>query len=121
MLSYKLFGAGIQGLAVTAIGKDVATGISASGSTQGTATVLTCASNQVTNVAGGSGVILDPNASFGDSQLVYNGVSNPLKVYPPVGASINGLTTNSPVILPINTACEFHCFSTTSWTAILSR
>lgn len=121
MLSYKLQGANIQGLAVIAMGKDVGTSLSAAGTTQGTATILTNASNQITTVGSGAGVVLDPQASYGDSQLIYNAGLNPLKVYPPSGASINGLGTNLPVILPVNTACEFHCFSTTSWTAILSR
>ena len=52
--------------------------------------------------------------------MIYNGGANPLKVYPPSGAQINALGTNQPMTLPVRTACEFYCLTTTLWTGVLS-
>ena len=120
MLAYKVFGAGLPGLAVTAICQDIVTGITAAGTSQSDATSLTASVNVVSTVAAGTGVVLSSEARGGDSQLVYNGGSNPMIVYPPSGAQINSLALNGGVIIPIRTSCEFHCFSTTQWTANLS-
>ena len=120
MLGYKVFGAGIPGLAVQALCQDVATSVSATGTTQGTATALTSTVNYVGTVGASSGVILFSTATAGDSQVVYNGGANPVRVYPPVGARINGLSTNAAAIISINTAVEFHCISATQWIGVLS-
>jgi len=120
MLGYKVMQAGVQGLAVQAICMDAGTGISAAGATQGTATALTNAVNFLSTVASGTGVVLSSSATAGDSQLVYNGGANPVKVYPPSGASINGLATNAAATVGVRQACEFHCGSATQWAAVLS-
>ena len=120
MLGYKVMQAGVQGLAVQALCMDAATGIAAAGTTQGTATALGSAVNFIGTAAAGSGVVLSSSASAGDSQLVYNGGANPVKVYPPSGATINRLATNAAATIATNTACEFHCGSTTQWAAVLS-
>jgi len=120
MLGYKVMGAGIPGLAVQALCMDAATGIAAAGTTQGTATSLTAAVNFLSTVASGAGVVLSASATGGDSQLIFNGGSNAVKVYPPSGAKINGLATDAPALLAINTACEFWCGSSTQWAAVLS-
>jgi hypothetical protein len=120
MLGYKVMQAGVQGLAVQAICMDAATAISAAGSTQGTATSLTNAVNFIGTAASGSGVVLSSSATAGDSQFVYNGGANPVKVYPPSGASINGLTANAPHVLVMRTACQYFCGSATQWAAVLS-
>ena len=119
MLAYKLFGAGLTTLAVEAM-KDVATGLTATGTVQADAYEVTYAKNAFSTVASGAGAVLDSDAAPGDSQLVYNGGANVLRVYPPSGAHINGLGTNNAMLLATNTACEFFCLTTTLWTGVLS-
>lgn len=120
MLSYKLNSMGFDVGKIQAMALDVVTGISAAGSTQSTATHLDAASNFVSTVSSGQGVRLSINAIGGDEQFVFNGGSVALKVYPPVGAAINGLSTNLPAILAAETGCVFYCGSTTQWAAVLS-
>ena len=120
MLSYKVFG-NVSDLLLLSVCKDVGTAISAAGTTQGTATQLTNAENFLTTVAAGSGVILDSQASAGDSQFIYNGGANPVNVYPPSGARIQVLATNLPMILPVGTSVNLYCASTTLWAGVLSR
>ena len=119
MLGYKLFASGLNSTQVAAILLDVGTSISAAGTTQATATALTNTLNGVTTAAAGSGVVLY-GGSAGDSQTVYNGGANAVNVYPPSGAKINGLATNSPHLLATNTACEFWFLSATPVIGVLS-
>jgi len=121
MLSYKAFGAGLPGLVVQAISQDVATAISAAGTTQGTATELTAHVNVVSTVASGAGVILYSKSVPVDSQVIFNAGANELIVYPVSSAKINSLPVNTGVILPTNTAMEVIMVSTTQHIAILSR
>ena len=120
MLSYKLFGAGMSTLMVEAM-KDSAAGLTATGTTQGTAYEVTTAKAGFTTVASGAGAILDSDAAAGDSQMIYNGGANALLVYPPSGSAINNLAANSAALIPPATSCEFFCLSTTLWTGILSN
>jgi len=119
MLGFKLFGSGLTTLAVASICQDAATGISAAGTTQGTATALTNTLNGLGTVAAGAGVVLYAG-SAGDCQIVYNGGANPVNVYPPSGASINQMAANIPHSLPRNTACEYWFFSATQVVGVLS-
>ena len=119
-LAWKLFGSGLNSLQVAAIGNDVASGLTATGTNQATAYAMTAADNEFTTVADGSGARLYAGTP-GDSQTVYNGGANPITVYPPTGSQINGLGTNNGVALPSATACLFKCVSSTRWIGILSR
>ena len=119
MLAYKLLASGLNSLSVESM-KDVATGLTATGSDQSGAYEVTFAKNAFTTVAASTGAVLDSDAAPGDSQLVYNGGANVLRVYPPSGAQINGLGTNNAMLLATNTACEFFCLTTTLWTGVLS-
>jgi hypothetical protein len=119
MLGYKLFGSGLGTLSVSAIVQDVGTAISAAGTSQGTATALTNTLNGLSSVAAGAGVVLYAG-SAGDCQLVYNGGANAVRVYPPSGATINGLAANTPHILATNTACEYWFLSATQVFGVLS-
>lgn len=119
MLGHKVFGAGLEQLACRAICQDVSAGLTATGATQSNAYLLTSAVNGFTTVASGTGAILYSGAS-GDSQTVFNGGVNHLKVYPPVGSRINGLPINQAILLAPNTGIELHCLSTTLWFGILS-
>lgn len=120
MLSYKLIGSGLNTLNVESM-KDVATGLTATGSTRTDAYEVTFAKNAFSSVPDGTGAILDSDAAPGDSQLVYNGGANVLRVYPTTGATINNLAANSPALVPTATACEFFMMSTTAWVGVLSK
>ena len=120
MLSYKLFGSGLNTLSVAAM-TDVATGLTSAGTTQGTAYEATTAKAYFSTVGAGSGVVLDDQAAAGDEQMIYNGGANPLLVYPPSGASIKPRGSNQAITLPVNTACIFYCISSTQWVGVLSR
>ena len=119
MLGHKLFSAGLQGPLSEALCKDTAS-VSAAGTTQGTATELTAADNEVTTVASGAGVILSSNLAAGDVQTVFNAGANPLKVYPPSGMQINSLSSNASMLLAVNTGCLFKCISSTRVFGVLS-
>ena len=120
MLAYKLFGSGLNTLNVAAM-TDVATGLTATGTTQVTAYEVTTAKAAFSTVASGAGAVLDDQAAAGDSQLIYNGGANALSIYPPSGAQINALGANNAMLLATKTACEFHCLTTTLWTGVLSQ
>ena len=120
MLSHKVFGAGIPGLAVQALCQDVTIGISAAGTVQGDATALTSSVNVVSTVAAGSGVVLYSASVPVDSQKIYNAGANQLNVYPPTGFNINSLAANTAISLATNSAIELTCVSTTRFIAILS-
>lgn len=119
MLGFKLFGSGLSDLAVSAIGNDVNAGVSAAGTDQSGATELSNCLNSVTTVAASSGVRLYAGTA-GDWQLVYNAGANPLKVYPPTSAKINGIATNGAHTLMQNTACVYFFLSTTQVVGVLS-
>lgn len=120
MLSWKVFGSGMPGLQVRAVCKDVGITLSAAGTTQGTATELTAADNEVTTVADGAGVVTSQFLASGDTQSVFNAGANALKVYPTSGMKINSLPANQPMLLPTSTGCLLKCVSTTRIFGILS-
>ena len=120
MLGFKLFGSGLPGLTVQALCQDVNASVTAAGTNQSTATELTNAVNYITTVAAGTGVVLYSGLTAGDSQLIYNAGANPLLIYPFSGAQINGIGTNAGITLPIATAIELTCISSTQLIGILS-
>lgn len=76
-----------------------ATGLTATGSTSGTALVLSKNFNEVTSVAVGTGVRLPTAGATSVTGLrvtVWNAGPNPLNVYPASGGQINALGTNIP-------------------------
>lgn len=84
-------------------------GLTATGTTQGTAYPLTVDDSVFTTVPVGSGVILRAIAGF---QRVLNRGANPQKVYPPVGGTIEGNGVNTAVPIPPGGAALY--FSTDS-------
>ena len=120
MLGWKAFAAGLPLPLAEAICKDVATSVSAAGTTQGTATVLGAADSEVTTVAVGAGVVLSADLAAGDTQTVFNAGANAVKVYPPSGMRINALATNAAMTLATNTGCLFKCVSATRVFGVLS-
>ena len=120
MLGYKIFAAGLPSPVATALCKDTAAGLSAAGTTQGTATELTASANELTTVGAGAGVALASALAAGDSQAVFNAGANAVKVYPPSGMKVNALATNAPMLLATNTGCIFYCVSATRVFGVLS-
>lgn len=95
----------------------VATGLVATGSTQGTALALAADINMLGTVASNTGVIL-PALNPGDVMTVFNGGANACKVYPPVGGQINALAANAAYSLATATPlCEITCVSPTLYLA----
>ena len=94
--------------------KSLATGISAAGTTQATATTLTASFNEVTTVAAGQGVIL-PTPEAGEIILLANQGASALNIYPASGHSINNLTSNSPVTVASNSSKLLFAISGSKW------
>lgn len=98
----------------TALNKSTTTGISAAGSTQGTATALTTDYNVVSTVGASQGVVL-PTATAGREVTIVNRGANVLSVYPASGAAIDGASTNAAVTVPVNGEISFFASSSTQW------
>jgi hypothetical protein len=94
------------------VSSSVGSSISAAGASQTTATTLTSNYNFIT--AGTGGVLL-PAMQPGQSVVVFNLTSSAINVYPPTGASINGLAANTAVSMPANTNTTFVCQSVTAF------
>jgi len=116
-----IMGAGIPAAAAAAdTVSSVATGITAAGTTQGTAQLVSADVNFISTVAAGSGVILY-NGMIGDSVFIMNdGDPDALTVYPPVGSKFNNLATNAGFTLAMNTPVWCIKITATRWFAILS-
>jgi hypothetical protein len=92
----------------------VTAGITAAGSTQGTATSLTRPINVVSTVSASTGVIL-PTVPAGARVIVMNTSGTALNVYPPSGAIINSAATNAAYSQPAGARLEFISVSATQW------
>ena len=92
----------------------VATGISAAGSTQGTATAISKDFNVVSTVASGAGVVF-PAAVAGMRFTVLNTSANALLVYPATSGVINSLATNAAYSQPAGARLDYIATSTTQW------
>lgn len=98
-------------------GNTVDTGLTATGTTQGTALALAKNWNEITTTVANSGVVL---ASLGAGQpsLVFNQGANALKVYPPVGGTIDALGVDVPYSLPTSKVQQFSQLTATSWRSL---
>jgi len=94
--------------------RSVATGISAAGSTQGTATALTKEIDVVSTVSTGQGVVL-PTAVAGMVITITNTSANSLLVYPASGGIINTLSTNAGFTQPAGSTIQYVAPTTTQW------
>ncbi len=120
MLFKDYMGGGISGGMAKAIGGSIATAVSAAGTVIGDATALTASKNIVTTVATGAGVKLYA-MNTGESQIVYNATTTPVKVYPGQSTiGINQTTAGTSVYIPGYSTCEFHAVTTTLVLANLS-
>ena len=94
------------------------TGLTALGSTQSTAFPLTNNTwHEFTTVASGTGAIL-PAGKTPSEVRVFNDSANPLRVYPPVGGTINAGTVNLPVSLAAGNGLTYWASSLSNWYSI---
>jgi len=104
----------VQGI----IGSSAAT-VTAAGTTQATATVLSSQFSTVTTggAAGApfAGVILPTTSQPGDDVDVMNATSVNICVYPPSGGKLNGLSANTPLVMAANRMHSFNSVDGTSW------
>lgn len=75
---------------------------------------LTADFNVVTTVTATNAVTL-PTATQGRRLIVVNKGANALNIYPAAGATIDALSVNSSISLPVNAVMEFNASSTTQW------
>ena len=94
--------------------QSVATGISAAGSTQGTATALAKDINVVATVSAGQGVVL-PTAVAGMRITVMNTSATAVNVYPASGGAINSGAANAAYSLAAGGRLDFIATTTTQW------
>ena len=94
--------------------RSVGTGISAAGSTQGTATVLSKEINAVSTVSSGQGVAL-PSAVAGMVVNIINTSANSLLVYPASGGYINSLSQNAGFTQAAGSTLQFIAPTTGQW------
>lgn len=93
--------------------------VSAAGTTQGAATVLTKTVNFVTSVTASSadGVAL-PAASAGLTITVVNTTATNLNVYPASGDAINDLSSNAAFVIPGESSMQFYAKDSTYWLSL---
>ena len=99
--------------------KSNGTGLSAAGTTQGTATAITKQMNEFTTVAAGTGAIL-PSPEQGEFIFVQNSGANAMNVYPASGHSINALAANAAFSLEVGKNAVFWAATASKWYTNLS-
>jgi len=92
----------------------VQTGITAAGTTQGTATAITKDINVVSTVGSGQGIVL-PTTVGGMRLTIVNTGANILNVYPATGAKINSASTNAAYAVAVGARLEFTSVTATQW------
>ncbi len=93
--------------------------LTATGTNQATALLLSKSFNYIGTTASSTGVQLaacDP----GDSQIVSNGGANTLSVYGQTGDAISGGSANAAFSVAANKTAIFYRTTATSWQALLS-
>jgi hypothetical protein len=96
------------------------TGLSAAGTTQGTATAIPSGQDWSVfdTVAAGQGAILPAaGVSAGEEYVVSNHGANALLIYPPVGGTIGGGAVNAAYSLAAGKTGSFRNVALLSWTA----
>lgn len=92
----------------------VATGLTATGTTQATALGLESEWNELTSTPANTGVRLN-GFGVGLNSIVFNQGGATLKIYPPIGSAIDVLGTNNPFSLANNTARDFYQLTATQF------
>lgn len=103
------------------LGNVIVTGAAAVGTTQAGATLLSGTIISVTTVTATNNAVVLPtdaqlaNSGYGTAVRVTNGGTSQLQVFPPLGASINGLAANASFSMDVGASFAFQRVSTTSW------
>lgn len=118
-IASRLLGSGVPPLTAINIVGDPSGALTATGSTQGTALLLSAANNYVGTAGSGTGVQL-PSVSPGDFIVVGNGGANTLSVYGQTGETIQGGSANAAFSVATNKAAIFYKMTSTAWVAIYS-
>jgi len=92
---------------------EVATALTATGTSQASALALSVDWNEVTTVDAGTGVILASGMQPGQVQRVFNGGLHALNVFPPKGSKINSLAINAAFSLAATKTQDFCVYSST--------
>ncbi len=116
----RLTGAGDSPLCAQNTVGNVANNLTATGSTQGTALLITEEVNVFTTVASSTGAILRSDLGPGDEQEAANYGANALTVYPPTGGKIQNGSVNAGFSVGTNKTARFRCVDGLAFTAVLS-
>lgn len=92
------------GVAQSIVAGDFASGLSAAGTTQATATPVTTDIAMFGTVALSTGAVLKSDIGV---KTVFNGGANALLVYPPVGGTINAGAANASFSVAIGKSAQF--------------
>ena len=95
--------------------RSITTGITAAGSTQGTATALTKEINVVSTVSSGANGVVLPTAVAGIVLIVNNTSANTLNVYPATGGAVNSGSTNAAYSHVSGASIQYYATSSTQW------
>jgi hypothetical protein len=95
----------------------VGSALTASGTTQADALALSAEWNEITSTPAGSGVALNSFGS-GFESTVFNVGANALKVYPPIGCSIDALGANAAYSLASGKSQVFYQLSATQFRSL---
>lgn len=102
-----IMGAGVAPLVAQMINGTCTDSLIATGSTQATALLLPSDVNVVITTAASTGVILAANPAPGDEIVVANLGANALLVYPPLGGTIQGGSTNAGFSVAAGKSAKF--------------
>ena len=100
----------------------VSAGLTAAGTTQGTALTLTLEDNHIfTTVAAGTGAVIQAGQyAPGDHIRVANYGANALAVYPASGGKISNGSANAAVSIPVNGEGIFTSINGTDWFSLIT-
>lgn len=111
---------GQSAVGAQAINGEIATGLTAAGTSISDALDLNATVNVIATCAAGAGVQL-PSMVLRDTCEVYNGGANACLVYPDqTTVAINQLSAGSAILLPVNTGVIFRKVSSTQLIGYLS-
>jgi hypothetical protein len=116
-----LMGAGQSALSANSISGYSSVALTATGSTQATALLLSSDVNEVTTTASSTGVLLPANAAPGDELVIANFGAQTLSVYPSgTTDTINALSAQTAFSVASGKTCYFVKVSSTRWASILT-
>ena len=95
-----------------------AAGLTATGTNQATALVITSAKNRIDTVAAGTGVKPNQTAAVGFSQTVQNEGANDLAYFPFLGDNILGQAVNTSVTISAGNQLTVFCYTAGELTLI---